>query len=520
MNRIVSLLRYRMVALATLLAVALLGFAAPRAGAAVPPIMSYQGYLTDNGGTPLTGSYTLAFKLYADSLITTPLWTESYAGVPVSGGVFHVALGSVSPLDATILSGAKLYLVTSVNGVDVLPRRPIVTVAYAFRAGVADSAAHVPTTTGHITGQVQVTCGSGINAALVYIAGRSFVAYTASDGTFDLSALPPGSYKVHIEAGAAGATDIGPLTVTAGGTNNIGIVALGGSVLTDPANCGTCGNVCNYANANAACVGGNCQIGSCTGGYANCDANPANGCETNVVSNVNNCGSCGLVCTTPNGSPACTGGACTVGSCNPGYANCDFNAGNGCETNVVSNVNNCGSCGLVCSTPNATSACAGGVCTVGSCNVGYANCDLSAGNGCEVNTTADLANCGSCGLVCPTYPHTLSSACVASTCQMGACAVGYSNCDNVSANGCEINTTADVNNCGACGVVCAALPHTVSTSCLSGSCGIGACASGYRNCDGANANGCEINTNNDSSNCGTCGNVCPSGHACSAGVCL
>jgi len=35
------------------------------------------------------------------------------------------------------------------------------------------------------------------------------------------------------------------------------------------------------------------------------------------------------------------------------------------------------------------------------CNAGFANCDNLSGNGCEVNTTNDNANCGNCGVVCP-----------------------------------------------------------------------------------------------------------------------
>ena len=36
---------------------------------------------------------------------------------------------------------------------------------------------------------------------------------------------------------------------------------------------------------------------------------------------------------------------CGVAACNPGFANCDQFNGNGCEVNVLSDHNNCGSCG-------------------------------------------------------------------------------------------------------------------------------------------------------------------------------
>lgn len=48
----------------------------------------------------------------------------------------------------------------------------------------------------------------------------------------------------------------------------------------------------------------------------------------------------------------------------------------------------------------------------------------------------------------------------------------------------------------------------------------GKCLPGFKDCDGVLANGCEVNITNNSSNCGVCGNVCPSGKTCVGGICL
>jgi hypothetical protein len=81
------------------------------------------------------------------------------------------------------------------------------------------------------------------------------------------------------------------------------------------ANCGACGKICAPANVDSAfCKGGTCIYGSCNAGFAECDGIPSNGCETDVTSDVGNCGKCGLKCGL---GDSCVGGACTGGACGP-----------------------------------------------------------------------------------------------------------------------------------------------------------------------------------------------------------
>ena len=219
-------------------------------------------------------------------------------------------------------------------------------------------------------------------------------------------------------------------------------------------NCGSCGNVCpTGANASASCTAGACSL-FCNSGFLNCNASNADGCEINSFSDVNNCGTCGHICTVANGTAACTAGACSVGACNSGFANCDNNPANGCEVFIFTNVNNCGGCGNVCSLPNATSVCSAASCQVQSCSTGYGNCDGSPGNGCETFLTNNVANCGACGNNCAIANGT--GACTGSTCSIASCSAGFANCNGVRADGCETNISTNTSNCGACGVVCAA----------------------------------------------------------------
>jgi hypothetical protein len=286
------------------------------------------------------------------------------------------------------------------------------------------------------------------------------------------------------------------------------------AVLFDVGNCGACGNVCvpDGPNQQVQCVNGQCQS-FCASGFTNC----AGVCR-NLLVDPNNCGACGVICVFPNATATCVNGVCTIGACNAGFFNCNNIAADGCEVNVNSNPQNCGACGNVCVLPNATAACVNGVCTIGACNPGFANCNNITADGCEasVNTTQ---NCGSCGLVCPSVPNA-TVVCSNGTCQIGACNAGFANCDNVFANGCEVNVTNSTNNCGACGVVCTPGPNVSAMTCVNGVCAIAGCNAGFRNCDGNVANGCETNINTSVSNCGNCGVVCTPGPRVTAVSCV
>ncbi len=116
--------------------------------------------------------------------------------------------------------------------------------------------------------------------------------------------------------------------------------------LTDPnTHCGdpTQCLACDIPNATPICDhSGACAIGTCStvtnamGAaaeiFADCDGNPSNGCEVDLLHDTSNCGSCGNICTLPHVSePGCNGGACDILECAPGFLNCDGNARNGCE---------------------------------------------------------------------------------------------------------------------------------------------------------------------------------------------
>jgi hypothetical protein len=183
---------------------------------------------------------------------------------------------------------------------------------------------------------------------------------------------------------------------------------------SDPANCGSCGNVVTQS-------GGTCQGGAlvCPSGEAAC----GDTC-TETQTDPANCGSCGATCGIPGLFPGtCLAGACTVCSegntqcasttsmetctsngqwgpataCNGDYICSSGGTGacappcatgsalcNGTCIDIESNNDDCGGCGLVCST-----GCSGGECVTTLTNVGPA---AMAADSANVYFTTDSAD--------------------------------------------------------------------------------------------------------------------------------
>ncbi|MEM7533267.1 MAG: hypothetical protein AAF639_13885 [Chloroflexota bacterium] len=110
--------------------------------ASIPFVISYQGELYDDSGTPLNGRYTLSFRIYADAVSTDALWTEPHGNVTVQAGHFNVLLGSQATLPETLFTNGNIpYLGVTVHpNPEMLPRQRFQSVPFALRANYADLA--------------------------------------------------------------------------------------------------------------------------------------------------------------------------------------------------------------------------------------------------------------------------------------------------------------------------------------------------------------------------------------------
>ena len=285
-----------------------------------------------------------------------------------------------------------------------------------------------------------------------------------ADGGFESDATPTatvdagGNDATVLPPPADGGADTGPPAYDAGpvpdfDAGTIPTCALGEKLCNGACVAGDnplfgCGptvcEACALPHATPACGSSGCAIASCESGYADCDQNPANGCETDL-SQAGHCGTCNAVCGSaePDCAPSGGGFACATG--------CGGSAPTLCGTQCVdlqSSRDNCGACATACAAvANGASSCAQGHCTF-SCDTDFHTC----GSACASNLNP--ATCGASCAPCVSGAHSVAT-CDGTKCGL-ACQAGYADCDQMPADGCEVDLTSNTNNCGACGHSCGA----------------------------------------------------------------
>ena len=115
---------------------------------AIPQSINYQGRLTNAAGSPVNDTVDLVFDICADSLCSRPLWEESQTGVIVTDGLFGVLLGSITPIPPSVFSGSVRWLSISKDGIPFVRRLRMISVPYAYRTLLADTAYYAKSVAG------------------------------------------------------------------------------------------------------------------------------------------------------------------------------------------------------------------------------------------------------------------------------------------------------------------------------------------------------------------------------------
>ncbi|MGQ0645006.1 MAG: tail fiber domain-containing protein [Elusimicrobiota bacterium] len=202
--------------------------------AEAPGVVNYQGKLADSSGNPLTGTYSMTFKIYAAPTGGAALFTETRtADVPVDNGVFNVHIGSGTgggiPL-SVFQGGTDRYLGVTVGAdAELTPRERLLASPYALAvasasvgtAELADGTVAVgDLNTASVDGRyVTLSTIQTITSSKTFSGGATVTGLPTPTGASDAA---PKSYVDSQVTGGSGWTDAGAVVRLTSAGDTIG----------------------------------------------------------------------------------------------------------------------------------------------------------------------------------------------------------------------------------------------------------------------------------------------------------
>lgn len=205
---------------------------------------------------------------------------------------------------------------------------------------------------GTIKGKVNYCGKGGYLGMQVFIPGRQFMVLLGADGNFIFENVPVGDYDINYVINGQLVNENKNVSVSSGGTNDLGNIVFCADDKTptfqpvkDPCEENPASAECIDVDKDGVVAAKDCNDNDASikpGAIEICDGLD-NNCNGEIDENA--------TVSIENGKGKCDAGkVSSILSCNKGFADCDKDPTNGCETDIYNDDENCGSCGNQCST--------------------------------------------------------------------------------------------------------------------------------------------------------------------------
>jgi hypothetical protein len=233
---------------------------------------------------------------------------------------------------------------------------------FIFSTMALDAAAAEP---GKISGRVNFCDRGGVLGMKISLSGRQVSIYTADDGNFVFDTVAEGRYALIYTVNEKLVHISDNIVVKPGEITRFGEIAVCVQEQTETMDSelqSLTDIQCPPESQAPECID-NDKDG--VAAAKDCDDNnehvrpgapeACDGIDNNCNGKIDDLGTVWI----ENGEGICQNGAIAVKSCNRGYADCDSDPSNGCEIDIMNDNDNCGACGNVCP---SLEICVAGIC--------------------------------------------------------------------------------------------------------------------------------------------------------------